>query len=516
MREKTMMSIRTRLQTGVIAAVAAALALSGCSSATGAGTSATEQTLTIANPSALVTFDPTLVTSGSLDQYLQPVFETLIRRTPDLELVPMLATEWAYDQGLTTLTMEIRHDVAFSDGTPVTADVVTKNLLRTRDANGPQAASLASIARVTALDEDTVVINLSTPDPGLLVALSGTAGFIASPESLSGSSVDTTPVGSGPYVLDPARTTAGDTYTYTANPNYWDPSLAPFGTIVIKTLEDVTARMNAIRSGQVQATMVEIPQIKEAESAGLTVHTQLLNFTGLMIFDRAGALVPALGDVRVRQAINYAIDGKTLLKVLREGRGVATSQLFGEDSEAFVAALDNSYPYDAAKAKALLADAGYAGGIDLTLPDFSPIFGEGLFAAITEQLQAVGIRVTLESLPIPDMVGKTMSGGYAIALTSNYQGTAWDTVARFLLPSSAFNPFHSTDATAESLISTIRTTSGDAQLSAYKELNEHVVDEAWAAPFFREDGVYLSDGSVQVTLQPQTQVPSIYNFAPMK
>lgn len=513
------MSIRTRLQAGVVAAVAAALALSGCSSAPGTSNTASDaasQTLTIANPSALMSFDPALVTSGSLDQYLQPVFETLIRRTPSLELVPMLATEWKYDDSLTKLTFTLREGAKFSDGTPVTPEAVAKNLLRTRDANGPQASSLAEIADVQSAGADSVALTLNKPDPGLLVALSGTAGFIASPESLTSASVNTTPVGSGPYVLDASRTTTGDTYTYTANPDYAGPSLAPFGTIVIKTLEDVTARMNAIRSGQVQATMVEIPQIKEAESAGLTVHTQLLNFTGFMIFDRAGAVVPALGDVRVRQAINYAIDGKTLLNVLRDGRGVATSQLFGEQSEAFVASLDSHYPYDAAKAKSLLAEAGYKDGIDVTLPDFSPIFGESLFAAVTEQLQAVGIRVTLESLPIPDMIGKTMSGGYAMSLISNYQGTAWDTVARFLLPNSAFNPFHSTDATTESMISTIRTASGEAQLKAYRDLNQYVVDEAWAAPFFREDGVYLSNGTVQVTLQPQTQVPAIYNFTPVK
>ncbi len=508
------MSGQRRMKSGAVAIVAATLMLSGCAGQTGTG--AETETLTIANPSALPGFDPATVTSGSLDQYLQPVYDTLIRRTADLELVPMLATEWNYDDSLTTLTLELRDEVSFTDGVAFNAEAVVENLLRTRDANGPQASSLASVEAVTAVDDDTVEIALSAPDPGLLVALSGTVGTIVSPGALDSDTLATTPVGSGPYVLDAANTLAGDTYTYTANPDYWDPDLALYDTIVIKTLEDVTARMNAIRSGQIQATMVEIPQIAEAESSGLNVHTQLLNFTGLVIFDREGAVVPALGDVRVRQAVNYAIDGEALLSTLREGRGVATSQLFGEDSEAFVADLDGAYPYDPERAEELLAAAGYAEGFEVTLPDFSVIFGESLFAAVTEQLQAVGIRVTLEALPIPDMIGKTMSGGYAIALNSNYQGTAWQSVAQYVLPEAAFNPFHSSDDEVASLLEAIRTSTDADQAAAFQSLNEHLVEEAWIAPFFREDGVYLSDDSVTVALQPQAQVPSIYNFSPAK
>ncbi|WP_159501502.1 ABC transporter substrate-binding protein [Microbacterium sp. 18062] len=506
------MSTRTPALAGTATLISAALALSGCSGSPSGDS--TTGTLTIANPSTLATFDPAQVTTGSLDQYLQPVYDTLLRRTPDLELVPMLATEWTYDDALTTLSLELRTGVAFTDGTDFDADAVVANLVRTRDANGPQSASLASVDTVTAVDADTVEVHLTEPDPGLLDALAGTAGSIVSPEALDSDTLSTAPVGTGPFVLDTASTTTGDTYTYTANPDYWDPELVPYDTIVIKTLEDVTARMNAIQSGQVQATMAEIPQIAAAESAGLTVQTQLLNFTGLVIFDREGALVPALGDARVRRAINHAIDGDALLTALRDGRGVVTSQLFGEDSEAFVADLDDEYPFDPARARELLAEAGYADGFDITLPDFSAIFGESLFATVTEQLQAVGITVTLESLPIPDMIGKTMSGGYAVTLNSNFQGTAWQTLSQYVLPTAAFNPFHSTDDTVASLIDTVRTTTGDDQNAAYQKLNEHIVEDAWAAPFFREQGVYLSTDAVEVTLQPQTQVPSIYDFAP--
>lgn len=501
--------------------LAAVLAVAGCSSSSsassessGGGSAGLSQTLTIANSGELTSFDPANVVDGLLVQYFQPVFDTLMRKDPDGTIVPMLATAWTYNDDLTELTLTLRDDVTFSDGTKFDADAAVANLQHQKDTQGPNSSSIASVDTITATDPTTVVLALSTPDPGLLEVLATTIGIMASPNSLTSADVATNPVGSGPYTLVKDETVAGDTYTYQANPNYWDKDLVKYDTIVIKTMTDATARINAIKSGQVQGAPLDLTQNDEAVAAGLTVQASRDDWSGLMIYDRAGTIVPALGDQRVRQAIAYAIDSDALIAAFRAGHAEATDQIFNTESGAYLADLDDAFPYDVDKAKQLMAQAGYGDGFTVTIPDLSSLFGSELFAAVQQQLAAIGITVQLDSLPIPELVQRSLSGQYAMALTGGGMGTDWNTVNSFFLPSSLFNPLHSTDPTLDGLIETIRTTTGDEQKKAYQELNAFIVDQQWATPFYRDDQIYATTDDVQVDLQFGNIVPYIYNYSP--
>jgi peptide/nickel transport system substrate-binding protein len=214
---------------------------------------------------------------------------------------------------------------------------------------------------------------------------------MAGPRAIGTDALRTTPVGTGPYTLDAKATTRTVQYTYVKNPKYWNAAAYPYDKIVLKPILDGTARLNAIRSGQVDGGTGDATTIPTAKGAGLKVlQSAGPGFQGLFIFDRAGKIVPQLADVRVRQAINYAIDPRAILSTLADGKGTLTRQVFNPRSNGWDPSLNSAYAYDPAKARALLASAGAANGFALSMP--VPVY-PNLQPLLTQQLAAVGIKV---------------------------------------------------------------------------------------------------------------------------
>lgn len=505
---------RLRRALTAAAAIAALVSLAACAPSDEDAAPSTGGTLTIASPGGQPTsWDPALSDANFQHQYMQPLFDSLIRKTADGSLEPMLASDWSYDDEQTTLTLTIRDDVTFSDGTELDAEAVAANLERFPTMNGTNAADLTAVTDVSA-DGETVVLTLDQPDPGLLDALSGPAGLIASPESLEDGSVDDEPVGTGPYTLDTARTTVDDTYTYAARDDYWDPDLQEFDTIVVKVLPDATARLNALQSGQADAGYVLVTDMEQAEQAGLTVQAQKGEWSGVAFFDRAGTIVPALADVRVRQAIAYAIDADTIVDAVYGDHATATDQIFGESSDGFVADLDDHYAYDPEKATQLLAEAGYGSGLELSLLNSAVMYNQTVVDALTQQLGEVGVTLTWTDATPPEIIERSNSGQLPVSIPSGAQRTAWDTTISWIDEAGANNPLHVSDPNAQDLIADIRAASDDDRPALYQALNEYVVDQAWFAPIARIDVPYASRDTVEVELQIGQSVPPIYNFHP--
>lgn len=507
-----------RLWAGLAMAAGVVLAATACTGTADTGDSdgsVPTGTLTIANSNLPDDFDPVNAIDGQQVVYFQPIYDTLIRKQPDGSLTPMLATEWNYDESLTELTLTLRTDVTFTDGEALDADAVVANLEHQLESTtSPTFSTVAAIDSVRAEGDDSVVITLAQPDPGLLEALATNSGLIASPATLESGTAATEPVGSGPYILDAANTVVGDTYTYVANPDYWDPELQKYGTIVIKFMADITARLNALQSGQVEAAPLELSQYDAAEAAGLVVQSERTNFSGLVITDRDGSIVPALGDVRVREAIALALDRESLVDAIIGGHGTPTSQVFAEGSEAFVSELDDAYTYDVAAAQQLMSEAGYADGFEVTIPDMSALFGADLYAALVDQLDAINVRVVLDSAPIPDLVQRAQAGTYAMSYAEGQIGSSWFMISTYFLPDALQNQLGSTNADIAALIEDVRTTTGDEQVAAYQALNEYVVENVWIATLYRSDNIYGSTDTVDVELQTGRVVPYIYNYSP--
>ncbi|MFE5038450.1 ABC transporter substrate-binding protein [Streptomyces sp. NPDC056683] len=481
--------------------------------ACGGGTQAagSDRTLTLAESVTATPWDLAKASMGPEAQYYQPVYDTLIRLDTKGEPTPNLATSWTYDKVQTTLTLRLRDGVKFTDGTALDATAVRENLMHTKSGTGTAAGEIQDITGVDVVDAHTVAVRLSHPTAAFLPALGQVSGMIASPKALDATR---TPVGSGPYKLDTSATTAGQTYTYTRNPDYWNAKAFPYGKIVIKYLADPTARTNALLSGQLDGATLNLNRVKTVKARGLNVVTyQPGDVEGLYIWDRAGKKVPALGKLKVRQALNYAFDKQALIKSTKTGLGTPTTQVFAKGEDGYQAALNDTYSYDPKKAKELLAEAGYPNGFSVTIPDFSAIFPQEQ-AALTQSLKDIGIKVTLDSLPTDQIFSAMLSGKYAMSYFKLGAPTAWDKVQLELTNKSTWNPFKYDDPKADDLIARIGRATGTAREKLFEQLNTYVVDQAWNAPWSVIANAYATAKDVKLTPQPGSQYPPIYNYTP--
>jgi peptide/nickel transport system substrate-binding protein len=217
-------------------AIAATVALSACTGASpnGEGASAADTDLALGLAVQVQTFDPAGVQEGNHVIYAQPVYDSLLKREPNGDISPWLATEWNWNDARTELTLSLRDDVDFTDGTHFDAEAAKANLLHFQAGGGPHADFLAGMTDVRVDEDYTITIVLDAPNPSLENYLGNMAGMMASPDALDDPSIATTPVGSGPYVLDEAQVVTGDTYVYTRNEDYWDADAFPYDTITLK------------------------------------------------------------------------------------------------------------------------------------------------------------------------------------------------------------------------------------------------------------------------------------------
>lgn len=439
--------------------------------------------------------------------YLQAVYDTLLRSDPDGRIAPGLATKWAWGPDRTTLTLALRDGVTFSDGTAFDAAAARQNLIRFRDQNGPDRALLRNLRSVATPDARTLELGLAQPDPGLLTALSRNPGLQQSPASYGAGGA---PVGTGPYLLE--ETAGAGSYTFTTNPRHWDPVGRRYDSLTIEVHTDPAALLAAATSGRIDAAALA----ESASSAGYRAAKWNLTPTdggwlGLLLLDRDGRMQPALGDVRVRRAINHAFDVEALLAASGRGLGSVTRQVFPPSSAAYDSALDSLYPYDPARARSLLSQAGYASGLTLRMPA-TAVLSQTMWTTVAQQLRAVGI--TAELAQTTDYVAEVLAPRYAAAVMNLRQDGDWLLVNDQVAPGAPFNPFGCADDTVTAAIDRMAGGDDTQQAEAARALNRYLVEQAWFAPWYRPATVVASDPRTAVTPQAGNVVPYLRGFRP--
>ncbi|MBW9094320.1 peptide ABC transporter substrate-binding protein [Microbacterium jejuense] len=449
---------------------------------------------------------------GNRSPFFQAVFDTLLQKDSSGEIEPWLATEWSYNDDNTVLTLTLRDDVEFTDGTALDADAVVASLERFRDGTSPQAATLAG-KEFAAVDATTVTITQAAPDPSLINLLSIAPGLIQAPSTFDDPDSATEPIGSGPYVLDTASTVTGTTYVYTANPDYWNADAVKYDNLTINVIEDPTATLNAMKAGEANgAKIVDNSAIPEIEASGWTIESNELDFQGLLLFDRDGTMAPELKDVNVRKAINMAFDREALLEALQSGYGTVTEQVFPATSAGFDESLDSTYEYDPEGAKKLLADAGYPDGFTLNMMS-TPAFQQ-TFDLVAQQLSDIGITVNYTDPGTGNFITDMLAPKYPATWMALEQNPDWQLINFMIAPDATFNPFHSQDPQVDEYIATIQTGTPDEAEQATKDLNAWIVDNAWFAPFYRVQGTFAVDANTNLEFWPTNAYPSIFDFSP--
>jgi peptide/nickel transport system substrate-binding protein len=478
----------------VLALAAVGCAGSGATSAnsqasSGAGATAaggTGSTLTIADTSFPTTMDPG-GGQNAYNQYYDLAYDPLIVQTVNNTFAPGLATAWSYGPDNKSFSFTLRSGVKFSDGTALDADAVKAWIEHERKV--PGGAGLTYLANLTTIDVTSptkLTLNFSKPTPQLPLVFSQQLemGQIGSPKEIAGNYLATHTDGAGEYVLDASQTVAGDHYTFTPNPNYWNPKAIHWKKVVIRVITNPTTTLQAMQSGQVQfAVQQQVSSIPTAKADGFNVTQPLQAFYGLSINDRAGSIVPALAKVQVRQAINYAINREALNKAVYAGMGQPNDEIALPGDDGYVPSLASRYTYNPAKAKQLLAEAGYPHGFSMHILDVTALGFDTLAEAISGELAAVGINATpVAAANIGDYFGKLASGKYETSILG-FGGLPGYFLYDLLIGPGAtqFNPLKTQSSTLTSAYNALLPLSAAAASKYSQQMVSYVTDQAWFA-----------------------------------
>jgi peptide/nickel transport system substrate-binding protein len=503
---------RWRRRSAVVAVAAtAALILSACSAPTettepSAGASSEPRELSLAVVSPPNSLDPAQLVDGQQMFVWSSIYDTLLARENGTgENIPNAAESWEYNEDGTELTLNLREGMTFSNGDAVTADTVVATMERTMETPGNVQPKFSAVTDVTAADDLTVVIDFDQFDPQFLDVLSLGAGAIGDSETFGEDTVATDPIGSGPYTLDVAASVPGTSYVLTKRDDYWNADAFPFTTLKVTVLQDPTAALNAMQAGEINAATIQPQlsgQLDPAQYTSTPIDAQAVAY--LAILDRAGESFPALGDIRVRQALNYAIDREGILTGILRDNGQSTEQVFSPFRQVFDPELNETYDYDPEKGRELVEEAGYEGTV-FKIP--STFLTTAFEPALTQAFTDIGL--VLEWVPVPPQQaqGALTSGEYGLSFqVTGFNSDSADAFVHYGQGGFA-NPRNYTDDTITELFEKINTTVDlEERIPYYQELNAHAVEEALDAPiaftavnWVTADGiVMLDDGSSAV------------------
>lgn len=336
-----------------------------------------------------------------------------------------------------TLTLTLRDDIKFSDGTPMTGADVVFSLDRARNRDLTSWADLiASIDKVSA-DGNVVTVALKHPDPAILSMLStfstaivSKAAFDAAPgatdqEKAAAIFAAGKPgVGSGPFYL--SGFSQGATMDFTANPNYWragaDGKPLPYlDGVHFEIIPDDATRVLKLQSGEVDvAELIPFSRVAELK-ADPNLKMELFPSTRIIYAPintrdaRADGSANPLNNVKLRQALNYATDKDALVGLVLQGAGAPMSSPLMSSQTPLAVDMSPLYGYDIEKAKALAAEAGIQPGTPLT---FTTLAGSAddatLFAALQQMWAPLGVELVVEQVDSATRGAKNKSGEFDI------------------------------------------------------------------------------------------------------
>jgi peptide/nickel transport system substrate-binding protein len=336
------------------------------------------------------------------------LYDTLLFRDKDLKIVPWIAESWRVVNP-TTWEFKIRKGVKFHNGEDLDADAVKFSLERlvNPDLKMRQGPNFTLVDKIEAPDKHTVRVLTKKPFPTLENQLA-LRGAIVPPKYFrekDGPTLAKTPVGSGPYKF--VRWAKDEAITLEANESWWGGA-PKVKTLVFRPIPEATTRVAALQAGEVDVvTNVPPHLVKQVEADSKLYVSKAPSVRVLFLwvythqFDKDHKLVgPYNGptkDKRVRQALNYAVNTDEVIKNVLEGNGIRVATVLTNKHFGFDPGLQ-PIKQDVAKAKQLLAEAGYPNGVDLVLntPDGRYLKDKEVAEAIGGQLTKAGIRTTVK------------------------------------------------------------------------------------------------------------------------
>jgi peptide/nickel transport system substrate-binding protein len=343
--------------------------------------------------------------------------DKLVDITPDLEIVPMLATGWDWNDDGTELTMTLREGVVFHDGEPFNAEAVAANIDRSKNLEESRRKSeVSSIESWEVVDEYTIKFKLSAPDATLIAQFADRAGMMVSPKAAAEAGVEfgLNPVCAGPFKF--RERIQQDRIVLEKFEDYWNADAINFDSVAFLPIPDTTVRLANLRAGDLD--MLERLAATDVASvrgdAGLKLEQATsLGYQGITVNVGNGerANTPIGQDSRVRRALSLAIDREALNQVVFEGAFAAGNQPYPPTSPWY----NDAFPVparDVEAAKALLAEAGHADGITVEVQVANNPVQTQVMQVIQAMAAEAGITIELAAKEFATLLNDQSAGTY--------------------------------------------------------------------------------------------------------
>ncbi|MCK6451486.1 MAG: ABC transporter substrate-binding protein [Alphaproteobacteria bacterium] len=392
------------------------------------------------------------------------LYSSLTRLDLNMAAAPDLAESWSNSADLTEWTFKLRKGVVFHDGSPCTsADVVAtfEAILDPKTAS-PARQNIGPVEKVTAADETTVVFKLTGPYADLPVALAYTNAKIVPAAVIKQglARLDREAVGTGPFKLvsfEPERQVVVE-----RNPNYYDKARPYLDRVQIVVYPDPSAEVSALIAGDTDLMLNTVPTefARLQKAAGVKALRQP---SGQFCNVNMACDKPPFNDARVRQALALTIDRAAMVNFVTEGYGTPGNDTPLNKAYRFWSDLPLKKP-DIAAAKKLLADAGHAKGLDLTLiASDRPGVRTQLAVATREMAKPAGFNINVQTMPHATYLDQVWKKGSFYIGFYNMQPTADAIFALLYTSNAAWNETRWNNAAFDKLVGEARTTVDEAR-----------------------------------------------------
>lgn len=340
--------------------------------------------------------------SGAIER---AIMQGLMGFDKDLHIVPLLAESYTFNDQATEFTFKLRKGIKFQDGTDFNAQAVKVNIDRMMTGKYKRSSLMKPVKELQILDDYTVRFILKEPFGAFVNAIAHPGSLIISPKAIAeyGDEVSKHPVGTGPFIFK--EWVSGDHVTIVKNPNYWRGEVK-VDSITFRPVPESGARLAMLRAGQAQYIYpmpAELQKVAERDN-NIEIISKPSIIERYLILNTK---YTPLADPRVRQAINYALDKQSIIKIAWGGAATEADSIIPSNLQFYKK--QAVWPYDVAKAKALMKEAGYEKGFKVVF--LTPNASNRLRATemAQQQLKAIGITGELESMDVASFYNRLES-----------------------------------------------------------------------------------------------------------
>ncbi|WJY21530.1 ABC transporter substrate-binding protein [Fontisubflavum oceani] len=430
--------------------------------------------------------------------------DKLVDITPGLEIIPQLATGWEWSDDGLQLTMTLREGVVFHDGTAFNAEAVAANIDRSQ--NLPESrrkSELGSITGVEVVDDYTIAFTLGAPDATLLAQFADRAGMMLSPTAFEAAGTDfgLNPVCSGPFSF--VERIQQDRIVLDRFADYWNADAINVDSVTFLPMPDTTVRLANLRAGDLdmleRLAATDVASVQADDS--LTMEQAVsLGYQGITInvANGAGADNPLGQDERIRQALSLSIDRNVINQVVFEGAFAPGNQPFPPTSPWY----NDAYPVperDVEAARALLAEAGFADGIDITVQVPNNPVQLQMMQVVQAMASEAGINIELQAKEFATLLADQSAGDYQASQVGWSGRVDPDgNIHQFMTTDGGINDSAYSNPEVDRLLNEARTsTDTDVRLASYNAARDILIEDTPIIYLYHVTWIWALDDAVQ-------------------